>query len=665
MMTAYERIKKCRYMKKNSDKNNESIRSNDLSDEFNLSVNESIDNIMDINNINDDNDDDIMDCCENEELEKKIDSTNMDVTDSFYNLEFNELYYDNDIEVEHMEEMENDIANRTLREKLHKWAINNIFTLKNSVISELLVILREEGHSELPKTAETLLRTKQCAFDAKVMKSGRGNNGVYTYFGIEKALNKMIASSEFEDNEEETVNILVNVDGVPLYKNSSQQFWPILIQIIDNNYTCTPEVVALYWGDSKPSSVDEFMDDFIEEARKLREGFQCNDHNYSFNILGFTCDTPARAYLKCCKGHGGFYACERCEVKGKTIKGRRNYIEMNCKLRTKTSFIEKTQAEHHQPNIVSPLTKLPNFDPVKQVFLESMHLLYQGVMKMIISMFIEPGNNNKLSKNNRNDLKVELSRMSAGILVEFERKTFNLDNFGYWKATQFRFFAGYTAPFIFKKYVSIEKYQHLMLFLVSTRILNSKPLVEKYHAFAREYLRLFFELTPHVYGPGTQVMNFHNLIHVTDDVLEMKAPLSTFSAFPFENCLGKIKKLIRSSKNPLAQVTRRLHEIQELNNSLVTRNILKNQCLRITTREWKISQNDYEESSQIKLGNLVIKNKEPDNIVMLESGKFFEITNIYLDTGSMLVAGTIMRLSLRNELFTILGQYWIPMLSQH
>ncbi|CAB0034608.1 unnamed protein product, partial [Trichogramma brassicae] len=36
----------------------------------------------------------------------------------------------------------------------------------------------------------------------------------------------------------------------------------------------------------------------------------------------------------------------------------------------------------------------------------------------------------------------------------------------------------------------------------------------------------------------------------------------------------------------------------------------------------------------------------------------------FLDTGSMLVASTIMRLSLRNKLFTILGQYWIPMLSQ-
>ncbi|KAL7300138.1 hypothetical protein TKK_0007140 [Trichogramma kaykai] len=188
--------------------------------------------------------------------------------------------------------------------------------------------------------------------------------------------------------------------------------------IIDNNYTCTPGVVALYWGDSKPSSVDEFMDDFIEEARKLREGFQCNDHNYSFNILGFTCDTPARAYLKCCKGHGGFYACERCEVK------------------------EKTQAEHHQPNIVSPLTFGQISTPLNRFFLINASAVPGRYEDDYISMFIEPGNNNKLSKNNRNDLKVELSRMSAGIPVEFERKTFDLDNFGYWKATQFRFLLG-------------------------------------------------------------------------------------------------------------------------------------------------------------------------------------------------------------------------------
>ena len=36
--------------------------------------------------------------------------------------------------------------------------------------------------------------------------------------------------------------------------------------------------------------------------------------------------------------------------------------------------------------------------------------------------------------------------------------------------------------------------------------------------------------------------------------------LDSFSAFPFENCLGLIKRIIRSDHNPLAQLVRRLSE---------------------------------------------------------------------------------------------------------
>ena len=34
----------------------------------------------------------------------------------------------------------------------------------------------------------------------------------------------------------------------------------------------------------------------------------------------FTCDAPARSFLKCVKGHGGYYGCERCIQKDSIIK---------------------------------------------------------------------------------------------------------------------------------------------------------------------------------------------------------------------------------------------------------------------------------------------------------------------------------------------------------
>lgn len=67
---------------------------------------------------------------------------------------------------------------------------------------------------------------------------------------------------------EDQIDILVNIDGMPVYKNSDKQFWPILIKIYHRNYLCKPGIVALYCGDSKPNYMDEYMSDFIDETIK-------------------------------------------------------------------------------------------------------------------------------------------------------------------------------------------------------------------------------------------------------------------------------------------------------------------------------------------------------------------------------------------------------------
>ena len=51
----------------------------------------------------------------------------------------------------------------------------------------------------------------------------------------------------------------------------------------------------------------------------------------------------------------------------------------------------------------------------------------------------------------------------------------------------------------------------------------------------------------------------HSLVHVCDDVRRFGA-LDEFSAFPFENTLGRMKRMLRNGNKPLQQICRRLSE---------------------------------------------------------------------------------------------------------
>lgn len=69
---------------------------------------------------------------------------------------------------------------------------------------------------------------------------------------------------------------------------------------------------------------------------------------------------------------------------------------------------------------------------------------------------------------------------------------------------------------------------------------------------------------PRLYGVDSQVLNVHSLIHLADDVKYFKLPLTEISTFWAENYLGKFKKFVRTPKNPIVQVVKRLSELDAL-----------------------------------------------------------------------------------------------------
>lgn len=52
------------------------------------------------------------------------------------------------------------------------------------------------------------------------------------------------------------------------------------------------------------------------------------------------------------------------------------------------------------------------------------------------------------------------------------------------------------------------------------------------------------------------VYNVHALVHLADEV-QLHGCLESFSAFPYESYLHKLKKLVRKTDFPLAQIIRR------------------------------------------------------------------------------------------------------------
>lgn len=147
-----------------------------------------------------------------------------------------------------------------------------------------------------------------------------------------------------------------------------------------------PFIVGIYHGMSKPSSIEEFLNEFGNEFCILRdEGFNWNGKKYFLRIRAITCDAPARSFIKCVKHCTGYYGCERCTIKG-TYDNKVVFVECNCERRTDHSFRNRLHPQHHIG--VSPLERF-EIDMISAFPLDYMHLVLLGVMKKLLFLWMK------------------------------------------------------------------------------------------------------------------------------------------------------------------------------------------------------------------------------------------------------------------------------------
>lgn len=114
-----------------------------------------------------------------------------------------------------------------------------------------------------------------------------------------------------------------------------------------------------------------------------------------------------------------------------------------------------------------------------------------------------------------------------------------------------------------KDVVTPEIYTHFLTLCCSIRILLSPRFCDQQVSYAKELLNYFVNAFPALYGKAQVSYNVHNLIHLTDDVNRYGA-LDSFSAFPFENFMKTIKKMLRKHDKPLEQIFNRIQETRNL-----------------------------------------------------------------------------------------------------
>jgi len=145
-----------------------------------------------------------------------------------------------------------------LKLKLANWAIER--NVAQNTMNDLLSILKQHKcFAEIPNDCRTLLGSSS----SKTKNIRIVNPGNYYHFGLKKGIENTLKHVRIESN----IKVVVGIDGLPLAKSSSSQFWPILAYL--DPYKEHIFLIGLYHGYKKPADSNDFFKKFYRRSRRV------------------------------------------------------------------------------------------------------------------------------------------------------------------------------------------------------------------------------------------------------------------------------------------------------------------------------------------------------------------------------------------------------------
>lgn len=492
--------------------------------------------------------------------------------------------------------------NKKLVNDVRVWIVDN--NVPQETANKLLKILNERLKIDMPKTSKTLLGSN-IEFETKPMNVSEKSVGEFYYFGIEQKL-KNTVNVDLHDSS--ILEVMVHIDGISPFKSSSVTVWPILCKVYTKKDHYEPFTVAVFAGDGKPESAEEYLCDFVKEINQLQKsGILIQNRLFQLRIKYFICDSPARSFVKCIVGHCAFAACERCKVRGIKVDGVTVFLDTNAEKITDAGFRSFEDPEcHTSPSLLMQIQ--PPINIVQQFILDPMHLLYLGCTKRFLEYLLKSDTRHtvRLSASLKSELSRRTKSINSDIPEEFPRKMRCTSDYAKYKAVEFKFFALYAAPIVLNKLVSDEIYNSFMLFTTACRLMScSDPL--PHLPMARRYFKQFVDTAPQIYGSSFVSLNVHNLIHLCDDVETTCCNFNELSAFCFESYLGSVSSMLRSPTHIVTQYCRRVLEKETFATDLSN-----------ASSETKIMIQKKNKIIKLKYNGMILSVTHPNNTVLLK-----------------------------------------------
>lgn len=435
-----------------------------------------------------------------------------------------------------------------------QWAVS--YNITNVALSALLKSLKSHKcFNKFPIDARTVLKTN---LNNHSMHIKSVTPGMYYHFGISNELKKI---KHFFNISEDSININIGIDGLPISKSSGSTFWPILGSIENVSSSTYVFLIGLYWGLEKPLDSNLYLSDLVNELKELSNIGISTPYGRKYVVVNcICCDVPAKSFILKTKGHTGFSSCTRCFIEGVRIGARTCFPGTRFIKKTHTDFINRTHEEHHMTDSISILTDVPHIDMVCNFSLDYMHLVCLGVVKKLILLWLGNLKNAPLSVRlqSRSMHVISSNHLSLRQFItnDFSRYPRSLSDVSRWKATEYRLFLLYTGPIALQGILKDDVFKHFLCLHVCFRILLTPSIGIDLIDYCEKLLAYFVDKYEKLYGKEFNSLNIHGLLHIVDDYRKFGS-LERCSCFPFENYMKFLKKMIRKHEKPLEQVIKR------------------------------------------------------------------------------------------------------------